>query len=260
VSTGERAAAVETGNLSENCSLRAISFAEKCSDDYTTASYFHRSVAVGAIFVVGDAEPIASHKSCPQCSDRLLGRVIAQTAQDAARSTACDIFSISRNYNGSPARHDGLRVAAFATFSINSESLRLSQSLKILRRERVEEWRETSRPNMIHHAIDRGRLTAATSLLRAYSGVHLHPGEFPASAIGMEDVQFGFVHLDADLYASTLASLEFFYPRMAPGGIILTHDYSTLPGVAQAFADFLVAKPSTVIELPTTQAMIVVRS
>ncbi|HEY4901567.1 MAG TPA: hypothetical protein VIH91_12200, partial [Terriglobales bacterium] len=47
-------------------------------------------------------------------------------------------------------------------------------------------------------------LTAATSLLRAYSGVHLHPGEFPASAIGMEDVQFGFVHLDADLYASTL--------------------------------------------------------
>jgi hypothetical protein len=103
-------------------------------------------------------------------------------------------------------------------------------------------------------------LTAATSLLRAYSGVHLHPGEFPASAIGMEDVQFGFVHLDADLYASTLASLEFFYPRMAPGGIILTHDYSTLPGVAQAFADFLVAKPSTVIELPTTQAMIVVRS
>ena len=103
-------------------------------------------------------------------------------------------------------------------------------------------------------------LTAVTRLLRAYSGVHLHPGEFPASAIGLGDLRFGFVHLDVDLYASTLASLEFFYPRMVPGGVILTHDYSTLPGVAQAFADFLAAKPSTVIELPTTQAMIVVRS
>ena len=105
-----------------------------------------------------------------------------------------------------------------------------------------------------------GSLTAVTNLLRAYSGVHFHPGEFPASAIGMEDMRFGFVHLDVDLYASTLSSLEFFYPRMAPGGVILTHDYSTLPGVAQAFTDFLVAKHSALIELPTTQAMIVVRS
>jgi O-methyltransferase len=103
-------------------------------------------------------------------------------------------------------------------------------------------------------------LTAVTRLLSGYSGVHLHPGEFPASAIGLEDLRFGFVHLDVDLYASTLASLNFFYPRMVPGGVILTHDYSTLPGVAQAFTDFLAAKPSTMIELPTTQAMIVVRA
>jgi O-methyltransferase len=105
-----------------------------------------------------------------------------------------------------------------------------------------------------------GSLATVTNLLRAYSGVHLHPGEFPGSATGLEDMRFGFVHLDVDLYASTLSSLEFFYPRMAPGGVILTHDYSTLPGVAQAFTDFLVAKPSALIELPTTQAMIVVRA
>ena len=70
-------------------------------------------------------------------------------------------------------------------------------------------------------------------------------------------MRFSLVHLDADLYSSTLAGLEFFYPRMVPGGIIIVHDYSTLPGVAQALTDFLAQREELLIELPTTQAMIV---
>jgi hypothetical protein len=66
------------------------------------------------------------------------------------------------------------------------------------------------------------------------------------------------VHLDADLYASTTAGLEFFYPRMIPGGIIITHDFSILPGVAHAFSEFFLQKGRAIIELPTTQAMVVV--
>jgi O-methyltransferase len=51
--------------------------------------------------------------------------------------------------------------------------------------------------------------------------------------------------------------LEYFYPRMVPGGIILTHDYSYLEGVKAAFGEFLSARAERVIELPTSQAMIV---
>jgi O-methyltransferase len=102
-------------------------------------------------------------------------------------------------------------------------------------------------------------LPAVQGLLQAYSNVCFHPGMFPQSAEGMDGVRFSLVHLDADLYSSTLAGLEFFYPRMVPGGIIITHDYSTLPGVARAFAEFLTDRPEVVIELPSTQAMIVVR-
>ena len=100
---------------------------------------------------------------------------------------------------------------------------------------------------------------AVQRLLKPYANVRFHPGVFPQSTTGMEGVRFSLVHLDADLYSSTLAGLEFFYPRMVPGGIILTHDYSTLPGVARAFADFLDEKPEVVIEFPTTQAMIVLQ-
>ena len=71
-------------------------------------------------------------------------------------------------------------------------------------------------------------------------------------------LRFSLVHLDADLYASTLADLEFFYPRMIPGGIIITHDFSTLPGVARAFSEFSHKNGRAIIELPTTQAMVVV--
>ena len=47
---------------------------------------------------------------------------------------------------------------------------------------------------------------------------------------------------------------------MVPGGIIITHDYSIIPGVASACRQFLQDKPETMIELPTTQAMLVKRA
>jgi O-methyltransferase len=102
-------------------------------------------------------------------------------------------------------------------------------------------------------------LFSVRKLLHAYTNVYFRVGIFPQSAMRIGDVRFSFVHLDGDLYSSTLAGLEFFYPRMIPGGIILTHDYSTLPGVARAFTDFLRDRPEAVIELPTTQAMIIVQ-
>ncbi len=103
-------------------------------------------------------------------------------------------------------------------------------------------------------------LPKVKKLLRAYENVSFYPGEFPKSAADIPAARFSFVHLDADLYSSTLAGLEYFYPRMLPGGIIATHDYSTLPGVARALVEFVSERrTAAIIELPTTQAMIVVR-
>ncbi len=103
-------------------------------------------------------------------------------------------------------------------------------------------------------------LSGVKKLLRAYDNVTFYPGEFPKSAANIPPARFSFVHLDADLYSSTLAGLEYFYPRMLSGGIIVTHDYSTLPGVARALAEFVSKRSAaSIIELPTTQAMIVVR-
>ena len=73
----------------------------------------------------------------------------------------------------------------------------------------------------------------------------------------MPEAEYAFVHFDVDLYEGTKACLEYFYPRMIPGGIMLSHDYSILAGVSQAFHEFLEDKEEPLLELPSTQCMVI---
>lgn len=54
----------------------------------------------------------------------------------------------------------------------------------------------------------------------------------------IDQQQFAFVHVDLTLYEATLAALEFFYPRLARGGVILCDGSIFCPGVAQAVEQF----------------------
>lgn len=65
-------------------------------------------------------------------------------------------------------------------------------------------------------------------------------GFFPESATGQDD-GYAFVNLDADLYAPTLAGLEYFYPKLVPGGGIFVHDYFApdFTGVKKAISEFI---------------------
>ena len=63
--------------------------------------------------------------------------------------------------------------------------------------------------------------------------------------------QFSFVHIDVDLYEPTRASIDFFYPRMAPGGVVVCDDYNftSCPGATQAINDALARYPEKMIGL-----------
>lgn len=67
-----------------------------------------------------------------------------------------------------------------------------------------------------------------------------HKGYFPESTAGLEECRYALVSLDADLYAPTLAGLEYFFPRLHEGGMILLHDYNNrrFRGAAQAVHDY----------------------
>jgi hypothetical protein len=88
--------------------------------------------------------------------------------------------------------------------------------------------------------------------LEHFPGVHFHPGLFPETARGLEQLTFSFVHLDVDLYQSTVSGLEWFYPRMNPGAVLISHDYDA-DGVRKAFDEFLSDKPECILELAGSQ-------
>jgi hypothetical protein len=92
-------------------------------------------------------------------------------------------------------------------------------------------------------------------------GIRYYVGFFPDTTRGHEQAleRFAFVHLDVDIYQSTLDSLRFFYPRLSPGGMLVTHDYSaqSCPGVAAAYDEFFVDKPERVLPIWDSQAVVV---
>jgi len=59
------------------------------------------------------------------------------------------------------------------------------------------------------------------------------------------DVQFCFAHLDVNLYTSYKECMEFCYPRLVKGGIILLDEYNDppWPGCKEALDEFLADKP-----------------
>lgn len=84
-------------------------------------------------------------------------------------------------------------------------------------------------------------------------------GVFPNSAKGIigKFEQFCFVHLDADQYESTKKSLEYFYPRMVGGGIVVFDDWKWLEGATAAITNFFKDKPENITDSVMHQCYII---
>lgn len=67
-----------------------------------------------------------------------------------------------------------------------------------------------------------------------------HQGVFPDTAAGLEDEEFCFCYVDCDTYQAAKAAIEFFWPRLVPGGLLVFDDYGWEPcaGIKKAVDDF----------------------
>ena len=94
--------------------------------------------------------------------------------------------------------------------------------------------------------------------LKAYPNCHFYKGWIPSRFHEVSEKTFSFVHVDVDLFEATRDTLEFFYPRLTPGGILLCDDYgfSSTPGAKKAMDEFFADKPEEILQIPTGQAMI----
>lgn len=102
---------------------------------------------------------------------------------------------------------------------------------------------------------------AANNLKEHEGRFTFYKGWIPDRFNEVEDKRFSLVHIDVDLHDPTLQSLEFFYPRMNAGGIIVCDDYGSeaCPGAYKAMNDFFADKPEkSVIHLTTGQGIVVI--
>ncbi len=99
----------------------------------------------------------------------------------------------------------------------------------------------------LHCGIDEVRRALAQ-----FNDTKFYSGWIPDRFPDVADAKFSFVHIDVDLLDPTRESLQFFYPRMQPGGIIVCDDYgiTTCPGATQAIDQFLADKPEKMLALP----------
>ena len=100
-------------------------------------------------------------------------------------------------------------------------------------------------------------LESVKNYLSDFENIHFLKGVFPETAKPISDKKFSFIHLDTNLYQSTLDALDFFWPRMVVGGRIVSHDYNTnsMPGIKKAFLEFFEKEPEKIIEIADTQVM-----
>ena len=111
------------------------------------------------------------------------------------------------------------------------------------------------------YTIDNFADTGVETVLKKIAGnnnIHIHSGYFPDAARDFSET-VALVNIDADLYKPTKAGIEFFYPLLAPGGVILIHDYNfKWPGIIKAVDDFLMTIPETLIHLPDIDGTVMI--
>ena len=74
-------------------------------------------------------------------------------------------------------------------------------------------------------------------VLNDFEFVKIYKGWIPERFTEVQNKKFSLIHIDLDLYKPIADTLEFFYPRLIKGGIIICDDYnsSQFPGAKSAW-------------------------
>lgn len=125
-----------------------------------------------------------------------------------------------------------------------------------------ESQRDEARKTVPAPAYGRGAMAApikyARNAMRDFPAARIHKGWIPEVLRELPDVEFAFVHVDVDLYAPTLACLDYFHPRLTRGGVILCDDYGApaFPGAARAWNEFCNRHGMAFVVLDTGQSVL----
>lgn len=92
---------------------------------------------------------------------------------------------------------------------------------------------------------------------KIYPKTFVHGGYIPDTFVDLEDSVISFAHIDTDTYKSYIDCLNFIWPRLVVGGIMVFDDYGWCPGPKIAVDEFFADKVDKAFELDTHQAIVI---
>lgn len=97
------------------------------------------------------------------------------------------------------------------------------------------------------------------SNLAGFNNYRTYKGWIPERFQEVEDLSFSFVHIDVDLEQPTRDSIEFFYPRLSQGGVLVLDDHGSAmcPGARATALDYFSNTSEQVLDLATGQGMVI---
>lgn len=99
-------------------------------------------------------------------------------------------------------------------------------------------------------------LDRVKAALAAFPGIEYFPGWIPAAFPDETGQRYRFVHVDVDIYQPTRDSIEYFYPRLVSGGILVCDDFNW-PGARKAIAEICEKLGATYATTAYTQAYLI---
>jgi O-methyltransferase len=103
--------------------------------------------------------------------------------------------------------------------------------------------RESDGSARMHEFFTPGKTDTSAELVRGFfasefPGATLNAGWIPAVFSSLPESHWAYVHIDVTLFEPTLAALEYFYPRLSPGGVILCDGSIFCPGAERAVRQY----------------------
>jgi len=151
------------------------------------------------------------------------------------------------------------RVLKLADARFDGRGYRIFDSFQGLSEPRLEDAIDDSDPqaDKLRQMTRRGQFTAPLEVvresLRDFPGIEFFPGWIPEAFPDEPEARYRFVHVDVDVHQPTRDSLEYFYPRLVTGGILVCDDYGW-PGARKAIDDFSARTGARFITTPHLQA------
>jgi O-methyltransferase len=87
--------------------------------------------------------------------------------------------------------------------------------------------------------------------------VSLCAGWIPHVFATVPEQNWAFVHLDVTLYEPTLAALEYFFPRLAAGGVIICDGSIFCPGAKKAWDEFCAQRGLPFVVLGNRESILI---